>query len=239
MMLCKNASKEILSSKDYLFQIKYDGTRAVYTDKKLINRRNEDISFRFQEIIEELKQLNLLYAIDGEIICKDFNSLQIREHQVNDYKISLLKNIYPASFVIFDIIRQNAKIEQRLLFLNELKILKKLLYVRTAETYEDGLFLWKTVEKEQLEGIIAKKKGSYYEDRRSDSWLKIKNWKFMEVIVLDYLKRKEGYILSTQYGNINYTKDISRLKDIKGKKIKVKYLELTKDNKMRFPILLL
>ena len=158
MMLCKTANKDILSSKDYLFQIKYDGTRAVYTDKKLINRRNEDISFRFPEIIEELKQLNLLYAIDGEIICKDFNSLQIREHQVNDYKISLLKNIYPASFVIFDIIRQNAKIEQRLLFLNELKILKKLLYVRTAETYEDGLFLWKTVEKEQLEGIIAKKK---------------------------------------------------------------------------------
>ena len=55
---------------------------------------------------------------------------------------------------------------------------------------KDGLGLWKRIIKLRMEGVIAKRKDSKYYEKRSSEWLKIKNTKTLDAIVIGYTKEK-------------------------------------------------
>ena len=194
-MLCMKGDPKILSSDQYIFQPKLDGTRALYIDGKLMNRRGRNIRYRYPEFATLEIEKDSIF--DGEVVVyndkglPDFSLLQSREQTTNEFKIEILSKQYPATYVVFDCLRYKGKditeepVEVRLEILtrsiHEDRNLQKI--VNT----EDGMWLWEKMKKLGTEGVMAKKKGSsYHSGKRVDACLKIKNLKTLDCLILGY-----------------------------------------------------
>lgn len=210
---------EPFDSKDYIFEIKYDGTRCIsYISKDtwiFLNRRG----FFFQNRYPEFKKINewikaSKVILDGEIVILDkgkpnFKFLQERE-QTNELRANILADIMPATYYIFDILHLDGKDLVDLPLIERKKILGEI--VKENERVkivgfveEKGKELFEFAKKEGLEGIMAKQKESVYEQRRSWSWRKIKTLKTADVVILGYTKgegeRDLGAIIVGAYLN--------------------------------------
>ncbi len=120
-MLCQIGHQQDLNKKNYFFEIKFDGTRALLYFKnkkfKLINRRNHNITFRYPEF-KNFK--NLIKAkscvLDGEIIVynkkglPDFNLLQSREQLDKKFAIELRSKEIPATYIVLTFWKKMEKI---------------------------------------------------------------------------------------------------------------------------------
>ncbi|MBD3211167.1 MAG: DNA ligase [Candidatus Lokiarchaeota archaeon] len=205
-MLCHKGSQDLLTNDEYIFQPKLDGTRALFIEGKLINRRGRNIRQRYPEFDDlEIKEGCI---VDGEVVVynekglPDFHLLQSREQTSDSFKIDLLSNRYPATYVIFDCIRYQGNLiikeplETRMEYLK--KAAKEGDHLQFIISTENGLELWNKIKELGLEGIMAKKKGSkYHPGKRSRACLKIKNLKIIDCIILGYTKgegrRKETF----------------------------------------------
>jgi len=204
-MLAKLGDISVFDSKDYIYEPKLDGTRAiVYIESqgiRMFNRRNVDIAWRYPEITEELKKLSLKNSvIDGEIVVLEngipnFYRLQEREHIYSEFKIKLLAKKLPAKIYIFDILAHNDKevIFEPLLNRKELleSVIPKTSYIENCLFTEAGKTLYKLTREKNMEGIRAKRKNSlYHPGRRTDDWLKLKHFKTIDCIICGYTKGK-------------------------------------------------
>ena len=266
--------------KKYLYEIKFDGIRAlIYVSKDKINirtRNNVDITHLFPEL-DELRKImrNKKCIFDGEIVLfndnkPSFSSLQKRMRLKNEVKIKEESRYNPVVFVAFDIIYQDqdlteCKLVDRKMVLNKFKDTK---YFVKSVTYDDGEKLFRAVKKMGLEGIVAKEKDSrYYVNKRSDVWIKLKNYQTDTFYIGGYIKNKVG--LSLLLGEKNNSKlyyvgklSVSKSRDIVSEilkekisknyfcnydsigifikpkiKITVNYLDKTKSNMLRHPFL--
>lgn len=198
-MLCKKGTKELLRSKDYIFEPKLDGTRCIAEineEVNLFNRREKNIRKRYPFICQELKKYKGM-VFDGEIVCynkegiPDFYLLQKREHIDNEFIIEIKAKLIPATYVIFDILEIDGKsliekpLEERKEILNDL--FEKSAHLELIFSTPNGEALWKEIIKRDMEGVIAKKLGSkYYPGERRKEWLKIKNTKTIDVVIVGY-----------------------------------------------------
>ena len=222
-MLCQKGSKTLLEDKDYLFQPKLDGTRAIYQQGRLINRRGRNIEQRYPEFNSFKIQENTV--LDGEIIVyndkglPDFNLLQSREQTSKKFKIELLSMKHPATYVVFDCLTYEGQeitkepIEKRLGFLKQ--AIQENNNLQLIFTTEKGQELWNKIDELGQEGVIAKKKGSTYQPgKRSDSWLKIKNLKTIDCVIQGYTKgegRREETFGAMIIGIYNEDHQLSRI----------------------------
>ena len=186
------------NNKDYIFELKYDGIRAlIYIDKniEIINRYGKNITNKFPEL-NDLKNITKEKCIfDGEIIVinknkPSFEKIQERINLKNKNKINTLSDKDPAIFIAFDILYQNKDLTN-LPLIERKKILKKHkdtdLFIKSKTIEEKGINLFNFAQKEQLEGIVAKKKESIYElGKRTDNWIKIKNWQEENFYICGY-----------------------------------------------------
>jgi len=202
-MLAK--SSKPFDSKDWIFEIKFDGTRAVaFINKRSVrlqNRRFADITYRYPEL-KLNKDLKIEKAIlDGEIVIlkngkSDFSLLQEREHVERKEKIHLLSKALPAVYIAFDILAFNGKdmtsepLMKRKMFLKKaIEESERIILSEYVEQYGKNFF--KQVCKLGMEGIMAKKKNSIYEiGKRADTWLKIKNLRTIDCVVCGVTKGK-------------------------------------------------
>jgi len=202
---------KLLSDENYIFEPKYDGTRALlYYNKgriKILNRRGVDISYRYPELSKIKLRCNQA-IIDGEIVAIgsngkiNFNLLQQREHLVSRFEIALKSKLIPVMYIAFDILYLDGKD----LLLSKLIERKKLLdniviasdLIRTSTYTKDGKWLYDITKKQDIEGIIAKRIDSTYKQgKRTLDWIKIKHFKTLDCIVFFYTKgkgkRKESF----------------------------------------------
>lgn len=204
-MLAKVGSKELFNKEGFIYEPKLDGTRAVcyYNNGKikLINRRGRNITKRYPEFNFKKNIKADSCILDGEIVIyndegnPDFNLLQRREHIEKEIMIQLRSKQYPATYVVFDIIKLNNEdlTNKHLLKRKDIlektvsdnDIIQKIFYTTRGES------LWNVVRKRNIEGVIAKKKNSKYEsDKRSSQWLKIKFLKTIDCIIIGYTQEK-------------------------------------------------
>ena len=107
------------NNKDWVFEVKWDGIRSIfYMHKtkdifKLQSRNGIDITHRYPEIIESLKQVvkyNESAIFDGEIVVlnkegyPEFGSHKERMSINSDREISRLSKTIPATYYLFDIL---------------------------------------------------------------------------------------------------------------------------------------
>jgi bifunctional non-homologous end joining protein LigD len=208
-MLAKPISKPF-SGKDWIFEIKWDGFRAIAYVKddffSLQSRNGKELKHNFPEL-QELTKLSKNVVVDGEIVVMregkvDFHALQERGHLISKSDIEELANQQPATFVIFDILEKNDKPLVGLSLIERKAILKESVkegshIIINEFTEESGERFYRAVLKHDLEGMVAKKEDSLYEQGlRTGSWLKIKNLKTVDCVIFGY-SRGEGARAST------------------------------------------
>ncbi|MCD6573949.1 MAG: non-homologous end-joining DNA ligase [Thermoplasmata archaeon] len=201
-MLAVRGDESVLDSDKHIFEPKMDGTRCVAEigeDIKLFNRRQKNITKRYPEIVDDLKNFDKV-ILDGEIICynngmPDFYRLQQREHVESELIIEMRAKLMPATYVVFDILEWNGKemikkpLMERKEVLEEIWINGK--HLESIFYTENGSELWKNVKKLELEGVMAKEKDShYYPGERRKEWIKIKNIKSIDVVIVGYTSIK-------------------------------------------------
>ena len=264
----------------YLYEIKFDGIRTlIYVNKNNISirtRNNVDVTHLFLELhgIKNIVGRDTC-IFDGEIVLFDkgrpsFSSLQKRLRIKNKDRIKEVSLDNPVQFVVFDIIYRNRDLTNKTL-VERKKILDK--YKDTdsfvkSKVYSDGEKLFTFVKKLELEGIVAKEKDSlYYVNKRSNVWIKLKNYQTDEFYIGGYVKNRTSYSLLLgekkknklyYVGKIKVTnnKDITKKVLAKKKinnpfdnyesygifiepniKIIINYLEKTKSNMLRHPFM--
>ena len=199
-MLAKVA-EEAFSDKDWIFEIKWDGFRAIaYVEEpfSLKSRNEKELKHNFPEL-QELTKLASNIVVDGEIIVMregkpDFQSLLERGQAVSDGEIQRQASRAPAVYIVFDILEKDGKPLTKLPLMERKTILKDslrkaqmcfcaILLRRKGEAY------FQLVLEKGLEGVVAKKKDSQYEEGlRTGSWLKIKKLKTCDCVIFGYTR---------------------------------------------------
>ena len=199
--------RDSFDSPDYIFELKLDGERCIaYLDKTctlLQNKRHFNLNLRFPELTDMNKAVKTKCILDGEItILKngkpDFSEIQRRSLMSNKFKVELAASKYPASFTAFDILYYDGRQITDLPLMERKKLLKKAVNENSKISVSryienDGKAFYKLTEKNDLEGIVAKRKDSkYYIGKRTKDWIKIKNLKDDDYIICGYIKRENG-----------------------------------------------
>ncbi|MEM5816694.1 MAG: DNA ligase [Desulfitobacterium hafniense] len=206
-------------SPDYLYELKLDGIRCIaYLDPagsvELLNKRALNVTPIYPELGGVCKQVKGRCILDGEINVivngkPNFSEVQRRALMSNRTKIRMAADWLPVNFTAFD-----------LLYLDGQELLSKPLEDRKdllGKTVSDspflavsrviegqGIALYGLTVQQGLEGIVAKRKGSiYYPGKRTKDWIKCKNMKDDDFVVLGYIYKSNGVtsIILGQYQN--------------------------------------
>ena len=187
----------------WLYEIKYDGVRAVATVRNgavsLSARSGRDETRRYPELQELSSALAVGDAVvDGEIVALDsesrpsFELLQRRINVGDARAAERLRSEVPAVFMAFDLIAADGHDLRDLPLRDRKRALRELLRdgasVRYADHVEvEGEAFFHAAAERGLEGIVAKRAGSRYETgRRSDAWLKVRAWRTQDCVVCGY-----------------------------------------------------
>ena len=177
----------------FLFERKYDGYRALAAFSRgglrVETRNGLELGSRFPSVQQALSRLALGDSVlDGELVAEDAAGRQ-RFGSIGDAGARHL-------YVAFDLLREEGAdlrglpLEERRARLERL-LAHPPLGVRLAERVdgeaEDALA---EAAHRGWEGLIAKRRGSTYEGRRSRAWLKLKLRQAQEVVVGGYLPMK-------------------------------------------------
>jgi bifunctional non-homologous end joining protein LigD len=185
---------------DWIYELKFDGIRALTLkrgkDIELISRNAKDLTAKFPEVADALKNLPCKEAmLDGEIAALDeagrssFQLLQARE---------LSGERPPIFYYVFDLIQLDGKDLTGVPLLKR-KEMARLLLANAPDTIRfsasiqaDSDRVLNEMKARGLEGVIAKKKDSQYEiGRRSGAWVKFK-WTTQQEFVIGGYSEPRG-----------------------------------------------
>lgn len=215
--------KEPFDDDEYIYELKFDGIRTLlYSDGESIeirNKRNKELHPIIPELRNLCNNINGKVILDGEIIVMkhgkpDFYEVQKRALMTNYSKIELTSNLYPITFIAYDIIYKDGKELIDIPLLERKKILAETVIecnrIAVSKVVENkGVELFDLTKKNGLEGVIAKKKDSkYFYGRRSTDWIKFKNMIDDDYVVLGYIP-KQNSMTSLIIGQ--YTKDMEMI----------------------------
>ncbi|HEY7197127.1 MAG TPA: DNA ligase D [Gaiellaceae bacterium] len=186
---------EVPKGGDWLFEVKWDGFRAVgYVrggEATLKSRRDQDLSERFAVVTRELpKALRTPGAVvDGEACAVD-------EEGVPRFSL-LQQGSQTLVYYVFDLLEADGEPLIALPLAERRERLEALIdpknpVVRLSGSFDDGRALQRVVAQKGFEGLMAKKAASVYEPgKRSRNWLKVKPkdiLKHQEFVIAGYTK---------------------------------------------------
>jgi bifunctional non-homologous end joining protein LigD len=189
---------EPFSSADWVYEIKWDGYRAVAEvngkDVKLYSRNGLSFADSYPIVYEELKKIKKKLVLDGEIVALDESGVS---------KFQLLQQYgqnqdVPICYYVFDCLHVNGRSIEDKPLTERKKILKELLPENDVIKYSDhiaekGKEFFAILKKKGLEGMIAKRADStYHEDTRTSDWLKVKNVFIEEAVIVGYTQPQGG-----------------------------------------------
>jgi bifunctional non-homologous end joining protein LigD len=186
---------EAIPSGDWLYEIKFDGFRALAlrggSEARLVSRNELDLGGKFPEVMESIAELDVRDTIiDGEIVALDENgrsSFQLLQ------AIELGQERSPVFYYAFDLLRLNGS-DLRELPLEQRKAKLETLLKHppgnirySASLSMDAKKLLEEARRLGLEGLIGKRVGSQYETgRRSGNWIKLKLRHEQEFVIGGY-----------------------------------------------------
>jgi bifunctional non-homologous end joining protein LigD len=173
--------------RNWWYELKYDGFRAVSAivdgEVAMLSRNELDLSSRFPRTFAALKKIKAKeLVVDGEVVVLDAKGaprFQLLQQGRGNERM-----------ILFDILWLDGEDLRRRPYEERRKLLKKL-------KPPAGLFIAQTLDmtgeealahaaKDGWEGIIAKRRGSIYENRRSKEWLKVKAIQQQELVIVGW-----------------------------------------------------
>jgi bifunctional non-homologous end joining protein LigD len=167
---------------NWLFEIKWDGYRAV----------------AFSELSGLSTTVNAKGAIlDGEVVVLDdqgrpsFSLMQQRTGLRSRGRQTAPRPDLPILYYVFDLIYLDGYDLRRVVLEERKRVLREIVSDSEIVRYSDhfvgnGKSLFKVAKEKGLEGIIAKKANSCYEERRSREWQKIKITQSVDCVIGGY-----------------------------------------------------
>jgi bifunctional non-homologous end joining protein LigD len=190
---------EAFDSEDWLFEFKWDGIRAFAicdAETKLTSRNQRDITATYPELAKLHERMVAIDAIvDGEIVAMrngrpSFESLQGRVNLQDRTAIAKAAKQSPVNYIAYDLLYLDGRsllstpIEERKAMLQDLVVEKADLVQVSMVVETEGRAVFEAASAQNLEGIIAKKRGSVYRPgRRSKEWLKVKTIFDADVVI--------------------------------------------------------
>ena len=209
---------EPFDDEDYIHELKLDGIRCVaYIEPKSVilqNKRFKDLTPIYTELSAICGCVKKRVILDGELVVMtdgkpDFYALQRRSLMTDSFKISLAAKKNPVQFVAYDILYYNGKDLTDLPLLKRKEILSEnvkegfnLSISRYVSTF--GVAFYELAKKENLEGIVSKKKdGLYHIGKRTHDWVKVKVMQDEDLLVLGYQPDDDGNVKDLILGYYN------------------------------------
>ena len=186
----------------WLFEIKWDGYRAVAFIKdgavRLVSRNHNDLTGQFPELRDLPGFIKAKQAVvDGEIVALDeqgrpsFSLMQQRTgFQAGRRRLPGRAEV-PILYYAFDLIYLDGYDLHRVGLEQRKELLRSMLQdgdvLRFSDHYpEKGRDLFHVARQRGLEGILAKKRDSAYQEDRTRDWLKIKITQRQECVIGGY-----------------------------------------------------
>lgn len=195
-------------SDDYIYELKLDGERCIaYLDSNgtiLKNKRDILMLPKVPELADIHTNVNVRCILDGELaVIKDgkpnFFEIQKRSMMSNPVKIDMASKKSPACFTAFDILYYENRQVTDLPITERKELLQKAVksensrFAISRHIEKNGIAFYELAEKENLEGIVAKRKDSkYYFDKRTKDWIKIKYMLDDDFVVLGYVPKENN-----------------------------------------------
>jgi len=191
-------AKEPFDHPDWIFEMKWDGYRAVAEIKggsvSLYSRNLISFNQRFSPITDSLKKFRFEAVLDGEIVVVDDQG-QPDFQKLQDYRKSGRGHLL---YYVFDLLHFEGHDLTGLPLLRRKELLKKILpsspNIRFSDHVEkEGVLFFKVVKEKGLDGIMAKHSQSAYRPgMRSRQWLKVKTHLTQEGVIAGFTEPKGG-----------------------------------------------
>lgn len=196
-MLAKLSDKAF-DNPDWIFEIKWDGYRAIAEldgkNSRFYSRNGLSFAEEYTVIYDELVKIKKKAVIDGEVVALDDKGrpgFQYLQQYGQNQEVNLV-------YYVFDVLYINGKSVKDKPLLERKALLKKMLpesdIVRYCDHIEgQGIAFFDAMKKQGLEGMIAKRADSTYsEGGRSSEWLKIKHMLTDEAVIAGYTEPRGG-----------------------------------------------
>jgi bifunctional non-homologous end joining protein LigD len=187
---------------NWLFEIKWDGYRVVSFIEngkvRMVSRNQNDLGPRYPELRELPNLVNAKTAIlDGEVVVLDeqgrpsFSLMQQRTGIRAHGRQAAARPDLPILYYVFDLLYLDGYDLRGLDLDDRKRALRQILSSGELVRFSDhhagqGMALFQVAKQKGLEGIVAKKCDSRYEERRSRDWLKIKITQTVDCVIGGY-----------------------------------------------------
>lgn len=186
---------------EWLFEIKWDGYRAVAFIEagkvRLVSRNQNDLTAQYPELHELPESVRAGTAIlDGEIVAFDeegrssFSLMQQRTGMRQAGRRAAPRADVPVLYYVFDLLYLDGFDLRRVPLEQRKEALARIVFssgpVRYSDHFAQGTALFEAAQQKGLEGILAKRRASHYEERRSHDWLKIKITHTLDCVIGGY-----------------------------------------------------
>lgn len=204
------AAESVPHGDEWLYELKYDGYRALaFTEKgktRLISRNGADFTDKFTPVAKAVEAhfKGRAAVLDGEIVVTDKNGIP-------DFQAIQAYEKNPSSggaptYVIFDVLALDGKDLRNMPLTIRKEKLSSVLknappplalsgYVRKMDKKS-----FDRITDKGLEGIVAKKAQSQYAGKRNGDWIKIKQRRKQELVIAGYTPDDTGGIKSLILG---------------------------------------
>jgi len=196
MPMLATLTKEPFDHPDWLFEVKWDGYRAVAEIRdgnvSLYSRNRISFNRKFAPIADSLEKLKFDAVLDGEIVVVDDRG-RADFQMLQDYRKSGRGHLL---YYVFDLLHFAGHDLTNLSLVKRKELLRKILPAAPNIKFSDhikkegGLF-FRVAKEKGIEGIIAKHSQSAYRiGRRSRQWLKVKTHLTQEGVIAGFTEPK-------------------------------------------------
>lgn len=187
-------SSEVENDTDWLYEMKYDGYRAItkisHREVEMVSRNGNSFNLHYGRLIDVLKNIEQDVILDGEVVIEDAkgrSDFQLLQNYTTTQKGTL-------KYYVFDILFLNGvdlttmPLKHRKELLNTFFQTYNLKNIFNANfTIGKGEELFRKLADKGYEGIIAKNQESHYlSGKRSSEWLKVKSVQMQEAVICGY-----------------------------------------------------
>ena len=186
---------------EWLFEIKWDGYRAIAFiaggKVRLVSRNQNDLTAQYPELQSVPSFIKAETAVlDGEIAALDeqgrasFSLMQQRAGIRAGGRRTASRQDISVLYYVFDLLYLDGCDLRRVSLEKRKDLLAKITSldgpVRYSDHFPQGKALFDVAKQKGLEGILAKRRSSAYEERRTREWLKIKITQTVDCVVGGY-----------------------------------------------------
>jgi bifunctional non-homologous end joining protein LigD len=194
--------EKAFDSEEWLYEIKWDGYRSVafVEDGKLrlVSRNQNDMTALYPELGDLPRFISARQAVlDGEVVAVDeqgrpsFSLMQQRTGIRHGRFRAPSRAEVPVLYYAFDLIHLDGYDLHRVDLEQRKQLLRQIITPAPNLHYSDhqvaqGTALFQVAKQRGLEGIVAKRRKSCYEEKRTREWLKIKITREIECVIGGY-----------------------------------------------------